>query len=305
MRVTQTLLTDRALAALRENLDRIALNQARLATGRQLQAPSDDPAGHAVATRLGARLTATEQFRSQAEWAAEQLTATDSVLDGLVIVMGRVQELALLGANGTQGATERNAMAVEVNQLLEEVVDLANSSHAGRYLLGGRETTTAPLTVTRDTSGKITAATWNPRGVDGSIDVDVAEGVTVQANLGGATVLGADTDPTFLPALLVQLRDALAANDQAAVNGLLPDLATAEGRVTTARSTAGSRLRSVERVLDDLETTRLATQAALSAVMDADIAQVAVELSRQEAVYQAALHAAAKAVQPSLLEFLR
>ncbi len=305
MRVTQTLLTDRALAALRENLDRIALGQARLATGRRLQAPSDDPAGHAVATRLGARLAATEQFHSQAEWAAEQLTATDSVLDGFVTIMGRVQELALLGSNGTLGTTERNAMAVEVNQLLEEVVDLANSAHAGRYLLGGRETTTAPLTVTRDASGQITAATWNPRGVDGSIDVDVAEDVAVQANLGGTTVLGADTDPTFLPALLVQLRDALAANDQAAVNGLLPDLAAAESRVTTARSAAGSRLRSVERVLDDLETTRLATQAALSAVMDADIAQVAVELSRQEAVYQAALHAASKAIQPSLLEFLR
>jgi flagellar hook-associated protein 3 FlgL len=305
MRVTQTLLSDQALTALRDHLARMAKNQARLATGRQLLAPSDDPGDHAAAARLGARLAATEQFQSQARWAAELLGATDTTLDGFVTIMGRVQELAVSGANGALGAAERAAMAAEVNQLLEEAVDLANAAHAGRYLLGGRETTTAPLTVTRNAAGDITAATWNPRGVDGSIDVDVAETAFVQANLGGTAVLGADADPTFLPALLVQLRDGLLANDQAAVNGLLGGLQTAESRVTTARATAGGRLRGVERVLDDLDTTKLAAQTALSAVMDADIARVAVELSQQEAVYQAALHAAARAIQPSLLEFLR
>jgi flagellar hook-associated protein 3 FlgL len=295
MRVTQTLLSDQALTALREQLTRMA---------SRLLAPSDDPGDHAAAARLGARLAATEQFRSQASFAAELLGATDTALDGFVTIMGRVQELAVSGANGTLGATERGAMAAEVNQLLEEAVDLANVAHAGRYLLGGRETMTPPLTVTRDAAGDITSAAWNPRGVDGSIDIDVAESASVQANVGGTAVLGAAADPTFLPTVLIQLRDALRANDQAAVNGLLDDLQAAETRVTTVRATAGGRLRSVERVLDDLGTTVVATQSALSAVMDADVARLAVELSQQEAVYQAALHAAAKAIQPSLLEFL-
>ncbi|MBI4247262.1 MAG: flagellar hook-associated protein FlgL [Candidatus Rokubacteria bacterium] len=305
MRVTQTMLTDQALAAIRQGLTRIAKNQARLASGRRLETASDDPAGHAAATRLGARLAAIEQYQRQAALGRDSLTATDTLVDGAVTLMTRAQELALSGANGTAGANERATMATEVNHLLEEAVSLANTSDGSRYLLGGRETTTAPLTVTRNGAGDITAAAWNPRGVDGSINIDVAEGFTVQTNLGGTTVLGASTDPAFLPAVLVQLRDALRANDQNAVNGLLANLQTAQTRLTDARATVGSRLQNVERALGDLDTAGLATQAALSAVVDADVARVAVELSQQEAVYQAALHAASKAIQPSLLEFLR
>src|SRR5581483_4943594 len=154
------------------------------ATGRQLQEPSDDPAGHAAATRLTARLTAIKQFRTQSEGAQELLNATDTVADGLVSLMSRAQELAVSGANGTLSAAERAAMAGEVDQLLEEAVELANTSHGGRYLLGGFEVATPPLSVTRDAAGQITAATWNPRGVDGAVDVDIDEGSTVQANLG-------------------------------------------------------------------------------------------------------------------------
>lgn len=305
MRVTTTMLADRALAALHAGLARIARSQAHLATGRRLEVPSDDPAAHAVATRLGARLAATEQFQRQALRARETLAATDTLVDGLLTLLGRAEELAVAGANGTLSAADRAAMAVEVDQLLEEVVALANTADADRYLLGGRETTTAPLTVTRDASGRIIAATWNPRGVDGAIDLDIADGTAVQTNLGGTAVLGADTDPAFLPAVLVQLRDALSGNDQAAVNARLGPLETARARLLGARGALGSRLQRVDAVLAELDTTRLAAQTALSAVVDADIGRLAVELAQQEAVYRAALHAAARTVQPSLLEFLR
>ena len=53
------------------------------------------------------------------------------------------------------------------------------------------------------------------------------------------------------------------------------------------------------------DTARTAAKAALSAIADADVAKVAVDLSQQEAVYQAALYAASQAIQPSLLEFLK
>jgi flagellar hook-associated protein 3 FlgL len=305
MRVTTTMVSDQALAALQASLGRIATNQQKLATGRRLLAASDDPAGHAAATRLGARLAATEQYQRQAGLARDGLTATGTALDTLNDVLERVHELAINGANGTLGANDRAAIATEVNGLLEETVDLANASDGSRYLFGGRETTTAPLSVMRNANGDITAAAWNPRGVDGDINIDVSPGLSVRSNIGGTAVFGADTDPTFLPALLVQLRDALNANNQAAVNGLLDQLQSAQARLNNARATVGSQLGAVERAQSDLDNARLSTQAALSAVTDADVARVTVELSQQQAVYQAALHAAATAIQPSLLEFLR
>jgi flagellar hook-associated protein 3 FlgL len=223
----------------------------------------------------------------------------------MLTVLARAEELAVRGADASQGASERAAMATEVDQLLEETVALANTKDNGRYLLGGQETLTAPLTVTRNGAGDITAAAWNPRGVDGAMVLDVAEGVSVQTNIGGTAVLGADTDPTFLPALLVQLRDALATNNQGAVNGVLDSLETARGRITAGRATLGSRLATIDRAQDDNDMATVATKSALSATVDADVARLAADLAQQQTVYQAALHAASQAIQPSLLEFLQ
>jgi flagellar hook-associated protein 3 FlgL len=232
MRVTQSMLTDQALTAIQQGLARIAKTQSRLASGRQIEVPSDDPAGHAAATRLSARLAGIEQLRRQADAARAALEATGGVTENLDTVLGRAHELAVRGANGGLSANERAAIGTEVNQLLEEAVGLANSTANGRYLLGGRETLTPPLTVTRNPAGDITAATWNPRGVDGALTMAVAEGVTVQANLGGTTVLGTDVDPTFLPGVLIQLRDALAANNQSGVNATLTSLDAAQTRLS-------------------------------------------------------------------------
>lgn len=305
MRVTPTVLMNQALLAMRTTLSLIAKNQGRLATGRQIQSPEDDPSSHAAATRLQAQIDATKQFARQAERARATLVANDAMLGRFQYVLGRVQELSISGADAAKSATDRGAMATEVDQLLEEVVTVANTQDENRYLLGGRETLTAPLTVTRNAAGQITAAAWNPRGVDAAIDVGIDKGVSVQTNVGGTSVLGADVDPTFLPALLVSLRDALSANDPNAVRGLIDSLQTAGARLSVPVADVGSRLKQVEQTLTDLATKEVAGQTALAAVLNADIARVATELNQQEVVYQASLHAAAKAIQPTLLDFLR
>jgi flagellar hook-associated protein 3 FlgL len=305
MRITGQILMNQALDAMRLTLSNLAKSQQRIATGRRLLSPSDDPAGHAGAVRVGAQLSRIEQWARQADEASSRFDTNDQVLRRLQDVVARASELAVSGADGAKGTAERAALAVEVNDLLEEVVDVANALDDGRYVLGGRETLTAPLTATRNAQGQITAATWNPRGVDGTITIEINEGISVQTNLGGTTVLGADTSPTFLPALLVTLRDRLAANDAEGVRASIDTLATAGQRIGTAVADSGARQRLVAQTQLALDEDRLSAQAALSAIVDADIARTATELGQQQIVYQAALQAAAKAIQPSLLDFLR
>ena len=304
-RITGQILMNQALDAMRLTLSNLAKSQQKIATGRRLLAPSDDPAGHAGAVRVSAQLSRIEQWSRQADEASGRFDTNDQVLRRLQETIARASELAVSAADGAKGAAERAAFAVEINDLLEEVVDTANTLDDGRYVLGGRETLTAPLTATRNAQGQITGATWNPRGVDGTITIEINEGVSVQTNLGGTTVLGADTSPTFLPALLITLRDRLVANDAEGVRGVIDTLATAGQRIGTAVADTGARQRLVTHTQVTLDEDRLSAQAALSAIVDADIARTATELSQQEIVYQAALQAAAKAIQPSLLDFLR
>ena len=305
MRVTQTTLSNQALVALQDAMARLSKSQNQLATQRRISSPEDDPAGHSAAVRLAARRAAIIQFRRQADQAQSALTTTDSLLQSIQSLSGQAQELAVRGADATNGGPERTAMAAQVNQLLEEMVGLANTDNDGRYVLGGQETLTAPLTVTRDGSGKITAAAWNPKGVDGVVSVDVGPGQSVQTNIGGSAALGDDSDPTFAPAVLIALRDALTANDPDAVRATLAQLQTADGRLGNAMTDTGGRLRRVEQAQQSLDNDRLTAEGALSSVLDADLARVSTELAQQQLAYQAALHAASSAIQPTLLDFLR
>ena len=305
MRVTNTMLVNQAVAAMQSALAQIGLSQARLATGRQLQSPADDPAGHAAATRIQSRIDAMTQLKRQAQGAQSMLTASDGAMAQLRDLLARADELAVSGASDGKSAADRTAIAAEVNGLLEEAVGLANTLEDSRYLFGGRETLTVPMTVTRDAAGNITTATWNPRGVDGALTVEIDEGVMMQTNVGGTAVFGADTDPTFVPALLVRLRDALASNDGTATRGVIDDLTAAENRLADPSTSVGGRLRQVEQTLATLDTKSTGARAALSAILDADVGRVAAELGQQELMYRASLSAAAQAIQPSLLEFLR
>lgn len=305
MRIAGTILVNHALDAMRTTLSNMARNQQRLATGRQIQSPADDPAGQAGATRLAARLSRIAQWKRQAQSAMTALDTNDRLLGRVGDIAAQAELIATSGADGAKGLQERQALAVEVDNFLNEVVDLVNARDDGRYVFGGRETLTAPLVATRNAQNQITAATWNPRGVDGTVDIEIGDGITVQANVGGTAVLGADTSPTFLPALLVSLRDALAANDQAAIGAALDPLASATARLASPVSDTGARLRQVQHALESLDAEEVGARAALSSIVDTDLARATLELSQQEVVYQAALQAAARAIQPTLLDFLR
>jgi flagellar hook-associated protein 3 FlgL len=192
-------------------------------------------------------------------------------------------------------------LAAHVNQLLEDLVSLANGKYAGRYVFGGIQTTTPAFTATRDASQQITGVTANPLGIGQVIQAEVSEGFSMQANLPGDEVFTKDVD---LFTTLIGLRDALAAEDTAAVAATLDDLDAGIKQVDAAVGMIGvavQRLNAVEkRNQDDL--TRV--EKLRSQVEDADIAEVYLDLQRMQNAFQASLAAGARALQQSLLDFL-
>jgi flagellar hook-associated protein 3 FlgL len=304
MRVTGNVLANQALLAMQQAMSRIAKSQNRMATSRQVDSPADDPAAYAAATRLTARVAESVQYQRQVDGARPRLQAAGEVLDRVNELMARVQELAIGGSDGSKGAEERAGIGAEVNQLLEEIVSAANTESDGRYVFSGQETQTAPLTVVRDGSGHITSTSW-PAGLGDPVDTDVAPGLSIRVTVKPQDAFGNDTDATFLPGVVIALRDALQSNDQNAVNALLDPLKAAGERLGVPTAEVGARLQALDTAQAAMARDETDSRAALSALTDADLGRVAIELGQQQVAYQAALAAAAKAVQPSLLEFLR
>ena len=306
MRVTPGIITARITANLQRALSGMARQQEQIDSGKRINAPSDDPGGAAQALTVRSRLAANTQFQKNVADVRESLTSADSVLRGVVDTMQRAHELAVQGGNDSNTATDRQALAGEVNQLLESIVAYGNSrGQRDTMLFGGQETTTAPYTVTRDAQGQITAVTANPLGIDGPTAVEVMDTLTVAPSVSGTTALGAPADPTSAFAVLISLRDALDANDGAAVRGSLTGVDAALDRASMASVVVGTRLSWVGALDDRLKDESLVLSSSLSRVEDADTASAVAQLTSMQTTYQAGLAASARTLQQSLLDFLR
>jgi len=67
----------------------------------------------------------------------------------------------------------------------------------------------------------------------------------------------------------------------------------------------GSEIGYLEKLRDSLKEIKYDSEDEMSRLQDADVAQVAVDLTRQEVLYQMSLAVAAKIMSVSLLDFIR
>lgn len=306
MRVTPGIIGGQLARDLNTALAALTKQQRMIATGRRINEPADDPSGTARALAERSRTAANAQFQRNVDTARTKLTTADTTLRSVVDFLQQAQELALQGANDTNDATARTALGTQVDQILEQVVALANGRNPdGTMLFGGQEVTVAPYTATRDVNGKITAVTVNPRGIDGAMAAEVSEGLTIAQGVSGTTAFGALTDPTNAFSTLIRVRDALNINDGAAVRTELDNMKTIHDRVTTAALLAGTRLGWLDALESRLKDESVSLAGSLGAIEDADLTKVISDINQIQTFYQGGLAAGAKLLQQSLVDFLR
>jgi flagellar hook-associated protein 3 FlgL len=270
--------------------------QERLASGKRISKPSDDPFG--LSRTLSARtdLDLTAQWQRNITVATDDLGLSESLLTNLGDLLQRAEELATQGANGALTAQARNQIALEVERLLTEAIAIGNSSFGGRYLFAGHQTGSPPFV--EDVPGAPTVV--NYLGDDGAIAREIgASGERVQTNIIG--------DDLFSPvyATLIKLRDDLQADDQAAVNAGSGDVADALDRVLEYRGDIGAKMRQAEQARTRLEDGELRLQSLIAQFEEADLAESLVQLQMRDTALNAALGAAGMTLSTSLLNFLR
>ncbi|HEV2812969.1 MAG TPA: flagellar hook-associated protein FlgL [Solirubrobacteraceae bacterium] len=296
-RVTEGMLGRRLLSDLRASTHRIATAQRQIASGRRIDKPSDDPLATHNALRLRSELAGIAQDKRTIDDTKGWLDTTDSALGTITEVVHRARELALQGANGAIGQTERNKLADEVDQLIETAKSAANSSYGGRYVLAGQDTDDAPYT-----PGAVDAYD----GDTAAIARQIGPGVSVQINIPGVNILGnGATDAKLLRTLRTLAADLRSGNLPGLRGPALNNLSSNLEDVTSARGTIGALSTRLEAAESRLAQVEESTAALLSANEDTDIAKAMIDLSTQQSVYQAALQSGQSLIQPSLLDFLR
>ncbi len=383
--------------ALNLHFEAMARLQEQMATGSQVNRPSDDPF---AAYRV---LGLSSQERLLGNHIDKLLDIIDVLETSYTVVQGDSGIIASLTKakvtitqllSGTYTDEGRKIAAQEIDEILEQVVMLANTKHRGQYIFGGSDTDSAAYVVER-TDGKITSVTY--QGGSMARNIEVADGVEVAAFQVGNNIFSSDdrSEPVFIGDTgaaagsgtssvrgyvwltvtgtagnydlsiddglttvntdgtdanlavtdsrtgrvlyvdttaisesgvelvsvagthnifntLITIRD-IFENERGLSDALLSQLRAnlleALGEISAllvrAEVSIGSKIGFLENLRQNLEDIKFNTEQEKTRLEEADIAQVAIDLSRREVLYQMSLAVAGKIMSMSLLDFIR
>jgi flagellar hook-associated protein 3 FlgL len=291
-RITQQSMSRQSVTHLQQALDRFQTLQERVASGKRVERPSDDPVATATSLRHRSDLARRAQYERNIDDASGWLTSADTALTSASSLLNRVQELVLRGKNdGAMSPADRAALADEVDSLREGLLDLANTTYLDRAVFGG----TSGASAAYDPSGTFIGDT-------GVVGRTVGPDTDIEVNLSAPSVFG--TGPTSVFATLARVSDDLRTNP-AALGTDLDELDAHTTSIHRALGVVGARQSRVDATRARLADEEISLRSRLSEAEDVDLPEAIMQLSVQEVAYQAALAATQRVLQPSLVDFLR
>ncbi|GMO48572.1 MAG: flagellar hook-associated protein 3 [Termitinemataceae bacterium] len=147
-RISTNMPNDDMQYRLRRKEEGISGIQSKIASGTRLHELRDDPFAATHAVRYESYMARLERFEKNSLDAREDFEFKNNYLRHANEIMQRVRELAVQGANGIYSKDETKMMGVEVNELLKELVSVANASDKDGYrMFGGDKAFTEPFRV--------------------------------------------------------------------------------------------------------------------------------------------------------------
>ena len=200
MRVTGGMISDNLIEIIKRNTERMLETQNRIATGKKNRLPRDNPADVANAIAYKKVLYELGIFEKNIDDASARLKFTDSTLASVTDILHRIRELGVQGANGIYTKEDRAKIAAEIDELLRELVDLANSKYKGKAIFAGNDTLEDPFKVFETYSkyaGERVIQKVEYLGDMGNQNRQIGEGAIISINAPGNEVFWAENSMLF------------------------------------------------------------------------------------------------------------
>ena len=284
------------LEALNESAQRFVRAQQQVETGKRVTKASDDPAAALRAVGGHAQIGTLDSYTRSADGGSARLAILDTMLTDIVDKITEAQS-TVAGVRGTTAAQNaRDAAALRLQGLRDELASDINTTFQGTYLFSGGEVQTQ--------SYAQVAGVWTYQGDHTAVSVDINENRSVSTGLDGEAIFKG-SDPADLLTTLDTLIAAAQANDQVALADGMDALGRAFNRATRAQSQVGADQRGVEEELERLSAFRSVTAKAVSKEEDANLAVAISEMTKADEAYRAAIGAIGASQKYSLLDYLR
>lgn len=283
MRVSTSTLYDQGTRSMLQQQDSLFRLQQHLSTGKRIMTPSDDPIGAARAHELAQSISLNTQYTDNRHRAADSLQQVDSTLGSVSNLIQSVRTMAVAAGNPAFSDSERQMMAIELRGHFDELLGLANTKdEQGNYLFSGFQGNTRPF--------EQTANGVEYKGDQGQRLIQVSSSRQLPVSETGEAVFGPDGSNMFqtIDGFIGALETPGGAALSGAVSIALQDLDIALDNVLAKRAAVGSRLQEVDALQQIGEDTAIQYQQSLSRLQDLDFAQAISDMTRQQALLEAA-----------------
>ncbi len=186
MRISTNMVYEKAYRNLSLAFDRFIRLQEQMATGKRINRPSDAPADVPQDLLYRKELKDMEQYQDNIEYASSWMTVADSALSNVTQLLTNAKAIALEQANDSADQQTRESAALQIDSIISQIVQLANTKHGNRYIFSGYKTTTQPFTRT-NIAGK-DVVLYN--GDEGEMFVEISKGIRLQLNQIGKNIFG-------------------------------------------------------------------------------------------------------------------
>lgn len=231
----------------------------RLSSGLRINSAKDDPAGQAIANRMGAQLRGMEQAIRNTNDGISMAQTAEGSLDQINDNLQRIRELSVQAANGTNSSDDLGSIQNEIDQRLEEIDRLAEQSNFNGIKLF-------------DSS----------KAVNIQVGANDGDSIAVRFAAMNRQALGLESFSVL---------------DGSATDNPLKAMDDAIKKVDRQRSYLGAVQNRFESVIDGLNTNIINTSAAQSRIQDADYAREVSNLIRAQILQQAGIAILAQANQ--------
>lgn len=222
----------------------------KLSSGYRINRAADDAAGLAISEKMRFQINGLNQAQRNAQDGISLIQTAEGALTEVHSMLQRINVLANQSANGTYDSTEdRAALQDEVNQLLNEINNIANST--------------------------------NFNGID---LLKSNASVTFQIGVEGSNTLTVDMATMTVGALGVS---GLSISTQAAANSAIALVKSAIVAVSKHRGTLGAVQNRLEHTINNLGVTAENLSASESRIRNADMAKEMTEFTRNQILVQA------------------
>jgi len=243
----------------------------RLSSGLRINSAKDDAAGLAISERMTSQIRGMNQAARNANDGISLAQTAEGALVEVTNNMQRIRELSVQSANATNSDDDREALQVEVAQLLDEINRVATTTKFnGINLLDGSFSTQ-----------------------DFQVGADEGEVISV------ASIADAQTSTLSI--------DSIDISDQSGASSAITAIDDALKTINSNRADLGAIQNRFSSVISNLQTTSENLSASRSRIQDADFAAETAALTRAQILQQAgvAMLAQANALPNNVLSLLR